>query len=109
RLQPVGRLVEGPRVAVAQVENRLPVELVGEETRGSELGVLLRHREGIERWIARGFLILADQPDEGLRRERVGGAQALDLREEQLAAPEHRVVHVEPARAYVAPQIEMVP
>src|SRR5450759_377268 len=57
-------LGERPAVVVAQEHYRLPVELVGEEGRAREFGVLPGNREGVERGIAPRLHQLPDQAEE---------------------------------------------
>src|SRR5262247_1337669 len=77
RLQLVGHVEKGAVVPVARVEDRLPIQLVGEERGAAEPGVLGRDREGVERGVALGEDVLSDQSHEGARSEGVRGAQAL--------------------------------
>src|SRR4051812_44826380 len=61
-------------VAVSDKQDRLPIELVSEQSRGGEAGGSRRHRRQIEFRLAIGGDVLTDGPHERARRKAVIGA-----------------------------------
>lgn len=59
-------------VAIADVQDRLPIHFVNKEKRAAEVGGLCGDRSQIERRISIGGHILGDRAHEEARRERIG-------------------------------------
>src|SRR5262249_1585940 len=73
-------LIERAVVAITEKHHRLPVELVGEESRTAEEAIVRRRRLEVERRITIRRHILADQPDEAARGKCVVRPDAFNPR-----------------------------
>src|SRR6516164_4536197 len=94
---------------VPEEENRLPVQLVGEQRGDVDLLVLRRQRRhgSVQVEVAAGRRALADQPQEAPAVEGVNTAEALHLRGEE-AGGGARVLDVEPSLAREDVELDVV-
>src|SRR5262245_50751243 len=84
-------------VRVAEIEHRLPVELVGEDRRAAEIAAMRLDRGRRQARIALYIAPLADDPEPGAGAEGVYAAQAWDLRRQETVRVAASRVHIEPA------------